>query len=86
MRDNLDKWVYAFKNNEVLEEFSAPGIGSLKEKFNYLKMDEDERRRFDKHMDYMRSEWGMIASARQGGVKRGYEKVRIKRHVRSQQC
>gem|GEM_PF-2920002 len=28
------------KNNEVLDEFSVPGIGALKEKFDYLKMDE----------------------------------------------
>ena len=76
VRDNLDEWVYAFKNNEVLEEFNAPGIGSLKEKFDYLKMDEDERRRFDKHMDYMRSEWGMIASARQEGRKEGRQEGR----------
>ena len=74
VRDNLDEWVYAFKNNEVLEEFSAPGIGSLKEKFDYLKMDEDERRRFDKHIDYARSEWGMIASARQEGREEGIQK------------
>jgi len=56
VRDDLDQWVYAFKNNEVLDEFSAPGIGALKEKFDYLRMDEQERRRFDKHMDCVRSE------------------------------
>nr|VFJ63513.1 MAG: conserved hypothetical protein (putative transposase or invertase) [Candidatus Kentron sp. FW] len=76
VRDNLDEWVYAFKNNEVLEEFSAPGMGSLKEKFDYLKMDELERRRFDKHIDYARSEWGMIASARQEGREEGIEEGR----------
>ena len=38
---------------------------SLKEKFDYLKMDENERWRFDKHMDYVRSEWG--ARRRQTG-------------------
>jgi len=39
-RDDLDQWVYAFKNNEVLDKFSAPGIGALREKFDYLRMDE----------------------------------------------
>ncbi|VFM96420.1 MAG: conserved hypothetical protein (putative transposase or invertase) [Candidatus Kentron sp. G] len=73
IRDELDQWVYAFKNNEVLDEFTAPGIGALKEKLDYLKMDENERRRFDKHMDTVRSEWGMIASARLEGREEGRE-------------
>ena len=76
IRDELDQWVYAFKNNEVLDEFTAPGIGALKEKFDYLKMDENERRRFDRHVDYARSEWGMIAYAREKGLEEGIEKGR----------
>ncbi|VFN02935.1 MAG: conserved hypothetical protein (putative transposase or invertase) [Candidatus Kentron sp. G] len=36
-------------------------------------MDEKERRRFDKHMDTVRSEWGMIASARLEGREEGLE-------------
>jgi len=80
---HLDQWVYAFKNNEVLDEFTAPGIGALKEKFDYLKLDERERRRFDKHIDYVRSEWGMIEhsrrereDARQEGFAKGREEER----------
>jgi len=46
VRDDLDQWVYAFKNNEVLDEFTAPGIGALKEKLDYLKLDERERYQF----------------------------------------
>ncbi|WP_089729587.1 Rpn family recombination-promoting nuclease/putative transposase [Candidatus Thiosymbion oneisti] len=64
VRDDLDQWVYAFKNNEVLDEFTAPGIGALKDKLDYLKLDERERRRFDKHIDAVRSEWGVIEHAR----------------------
>ncbi|MBT8420553.1 MAG: hypothetical protein KJO08_06790, partial [Gammaproteobacteria bacterium] len=73
VRDNLDEWVYAFKNNEVLDEFTAPGISALKEKLDYLKMDEGERRRFDKHIDRVRSEWGIIEDARQDGREEGRE-------------
>jgi len=76
VRDDLDQWVYAFKNNEVLDEFTAPGIGALKEKLDYLKLDERERRRFDKHMDYARSEWGTIEDARQEGLEEGLVKGR----------
>ncbi|MBT8420142.1 MAG: PD-(D/E)XK nuclease family transposase [Gammaproteobacteria bacterium] len=62
IQDDLDQWIYAFKNNEVLDEFTAPGIGALKEKFDYLNLDEKERYRFDKHIDYLRSEVGMAQS------------------------
>lgn len=85
VRDDLDQWVYAFKNNEVLDEFTAPGIVALKEKLDYLKLDEGERRRFDKHIDYVRSEWGMIEharweaeEARQEGLEKGREEARQK--------
>ena len=71
VQDDLDQWVYAFKNNEVLDEFTAPGIGALKEKFDYLKLDEGERHRFDKHMDAIRSEWGMVEGARWEGREEG---------------
>jgi len=36
-------------------------------------MDEQERRRFDKHIDYVRSEWGTIEDARQEGLAKGRE-------------
>nr|VFK68518.1 MAG: conserved hypothetical protein (putative transposase or invertase) [Candidatus Kentron sp. UNK]VFK73617.1 MAG: conserved hypothetical protein (putative transposase or invertase) [Candidatus Kentron sp. UNK] len=45
VRDNLDEWVWAFKHNEVPEEFGSPGIDALKDKFDYLK---DDRRRSPK--------------------------------------
>ena len=83
VRDDLDQWVYAFKNNEILDEFTAPGIGALKDKLDYLKLDERERRRFDKHHDRVRSEWGMIEharweaeEARQEGLEEGLERGR----------
>nr|VFK41861.1 MAG: conserved hypothetical protein (putative transposase or invertase) [Candidatus Kentron sp. TC] len=82
VRDDLDQWVYAFKNNEVPDEFTAPGIVALKEKLDYLKMDERERRGFDKHLDYTRSEWGMIDHARREGREEGREEER-KRLVRA---
>nr|VFJ50580.1 MAG: conserved hypothetical protein (putative transposase or invertase) [Candidatus Kentron sp. FW] len=71
VRDNLDEWVWAFKHNEVPDEFMAPGIGALKDKFDYLKMTEEERRRFDAHQDRMRSEGGMITHAREEGLEEG---------------
>ncbi|MBT8420233.1 MAG: Rpn family recombination-promoting nuclease/putative transposase [Gammaproteobacteria bacterium] len=80
VQDNLDEWIYAFKNNEVLDEFTAPGIVALKEKFDYLKLSETERRRFDKHMSYIGSEGATVdfaeyerEEAREEGIELGIE-------------
>ncbi len=73
VRDNLDEWVWAFKNNEIPDEFTSPGIGALKEKFDYLKMNEAERRRFDAHLDHTRSTWGVITHAREEGIEEGIQ-------------
>nr|VFK09320.1 MAG: conserved hypothetical protein (putative transposase or invertase) [Candidatus Kentron sp. LPFa] len=74
VQDDLDQWVYAFKNNEVLDEFTAPGIDALKEKLDYLKMNEKEKREYDTFIDYARSAWGMIDNARREGREEGIEK------------
>nr|VFJ42273.1 MAG: conserved hypothetical protein (putative transposase or invertase) [Candidatus Kentron sp. FW] len=71
VRDDLDEWVWAFKHNEVPEEFISPGIHALKDKFDYLGMNEIERGRFEAHIDRVRSEWGMIAYAREEGFEEG---------------
>ena len=73
VQDDLDQWVYAFKNNEVLDEFTAPGINALKEKLDYLKMNEKEKREYDTFIDYARSAWGMIDNARREGREEGRE-------------
>nr|VFK53180.1 MAG: conserved hypothetical protein (putative transposase or invertase) [Candidatus Kentron sp. TC] len=76
IRDDLDQWVWAFKNNEVLDEFTAPGIDALKEKLDYLKMNEREKREYDTFMDYARSAWGMIDNARREGREEGKKEGR----------
>ncbi len=76
VRDDLDQWVWAFKNNEVLDEFTAPGIGALKEKLDYLKMSEREKREYDTFIDYARSAWGMIDNARREGREEGKKEGR----------
>nr|VFK19700.1 MAG: conserved hypothetical protein (putative transposase or invertase) [Candidatus Kentron sp. LPFa] len=73
VRDDLDEWIYAFKNNEVPDEFSAPGIHALKDKFDYLKMSEAERRQFEAHVDHTRSAWGTITHAREEGIEEGMQ-------------
>ena len=45
----------------------------MKEKFDYLKMNEAERRRFEAHVDHTRSEWGTITHAREEGIEEGIQ-------------
>ena len=71
VRDNLDEWVWAFKHSEVPEEFASPGIDALKDKFDYLRMTEIDRRRFHAHLDATRSALGTITHAREEGREEG---------------
>lgn len=36
IQDDLDEWIYFFKNSEVLDHFSAPGLIEAKEKLNKI--------------------------------------------------
>nr|VFJ59279.1 MAG: hypothetical protein BECKFW1821B_GA0114236_10472 [Candidatus Kentron sp. FW] len=57
IRDDPGEWVRAVKNDEVLDEFTAPGIDVLKEKLDYPEMNELEKREYDTFMDYAKSAW-----------------------------
>jgi hypothetical protein len=76
VRDDLDEWLYAFKNEEVLPSFKSHNIDQLDKKLNVLKMTEAERRRYDNYLLQRASDEGVIESAEQKGEKRGIEKGR----------
>ena len=47
----LDQWIYLFKQSEVRGDFDAPGMETARERLAYLKMDQDQRKAYDRHMD-----------------------------------
>ena len=48
--DKLDEWIYFLKNNEILDDFSSPGLDAAKERLHELQMTEDERKSYNRYL------------------------------------
>jgi len=46
VQDDLDEWLYAFKNTEELDEFHSDNIDALKAKLRHLLMDPKTLKRY----------------------------------------
>ncbi len=64
---DIDEWIYAFKNNEVKDEFKSKHIELLREKLNILNMNEKERKSHERHVMELVIEKDMIGSAYRKG-------------------
>lgn len=63
-RDSLDEWIYYFKNNEVKDEFKAPGLAEVKAQLQLDGLSEQEQQAYEKHEKMLLSERGIISTAR----------------------
>ncbi len=63
VQDDLDEWLYAFKNTEELDEFHSDNIDALKAKLRHLLMDPKTLKRYEAHMRAMASAEDMRTAA-----------------------
>ena len=56
INDELDQWIYAFKNNEVKSSFSAPGIQEMGAKMDYISMPPEKQREYNKYLGNLASD------------------------------
>ncbi|ONI37807.1 hypothetical protein AN639_09365 [Candidatus Epulonipiscium fishelsonii] len=70
----LDEWIYMFKNNEVREDSDTKGISLAKEKLDILKMDENQKREYDKFIHNRRVSNSILATAKAEGEEQGRKK------------
>ncbi len=56
IKDSLDEWIYFFKNSEVLDNFRAKGMSAVREKLDYMRMTDVDRRRYQRFMENLSSE------------------------------
>ena len=77
-KDTLDEWIYFLKNGEIKEKFKAKGIKKAEKELNVMKLSEEERIIYEKHIDNIRYQgsmiWGSYASGEIDGMKKGIEK------------
>ena len=50
-KDSLDEWIYYLKNDEIREEFTAPGIQKAKELLVLNTLTEEERKQYVRYME-----------------------------------
>lgn len=67
----LDEWIYFFKHSEIKPEFSAPGMQEAREKLDYLKMDESDKKAYRRYSESLASERDVISTAKMDGWEDG---------------
>jgi len=75
--DDLDEWIYSFKNEEVLPSFKSHNIDKMNAKLNVLKMSPADKRRYENYLLHRASDEGVIEGAtlkgRMDGLRQGLE-------------
>ncbi len=72
----LDQWIYLFKQSEVRGDFNAPGMDTARQRLAYLKMSEQQRQRYDRHMMNFVREIDIMDTAHEEGRELGREEGR----------
>jgi len=73
IRSKFDEWIYTLKTSIVRSDFTAAGLREASDKLNMLKMDEKERRIYEKYMRNMTDDSTVIETARMEGRVEGRE-------------
>ena len=60
INDDLDEWIYAFKNHEVKEEFKSVGIKELGEKLDFVSMNPKQQKQYKKYLEDLASDRGAL--------------------------
>ena len=50
-KDNLDEWIYFFKNSEIKDNFKAKGMRQARKKLDAMKMDKAKRAAYEKYLE-----------------------------------
>ena len=70
-KDSLDEWIYYFKNDKIPDDFTAPGLDEARERLQYNKLSEEEKRDYDHHLKQKIYEKGSINTAIRKGEAKG---------------
>jgi predicted transposase/invertase (TIGR01784 family) len=73
-KDTLDEWIYFLKNEEIKENFPAKGLKEAEEKFNIMKLPEDEQKAYEHYQDDLHYQASMYESSYGDGYRKGEAK------------
>lgn len=71
INDDIDEWVYFFKNAKIKDDFKSPGILLAAKRLDYLMMNEKDRRVYNDYLAYLGEELDVIDTAKKDGREEG---------------
>ena len=74
VKDKLDEWMYLFQHSAIQHDFKAKGISEAGKILDILRLNEAERRRYERYIDNLRDERSLIETHYESGHKKGIEK------------
>lgn len=73
-RTPLDQWMYFLSNGEIHDDADAPGLTAAREKLRLAALSREERRDYQRHLDFLRTSRNQIETAFEEGEDRGLRK------------
>lgn len=73
----LDEWLYAFKHEEIREDFKSPYMKQLSERLNILKMTSEERNEYFYYMKQVATQKNALDTALDKGKEEGRAEGKI---------
>jgi conserved hypothetical protein (putative transposase or invertase) len=73
-KNSLDEWIYYLKNNEIPDDFTAPGLDEARKRLKYDKLSEQEKRAYEQHLEQTMYERNSIDTAIMKGEAKGLAK------------
>ncbi len=80
-KDTLDEWIYFLKNEEIKDDFQAKGIRKARQELNILKLPEQDRIAYEKHLDNLHYQASLFESSYVIGMKKGEKKGGQRRSI-----
>ncbi len=76
IKADLDEWIYMLKHESIRPEFKSKHIHEAGKKLDLLKMDADERKRYERYLMHAAWERGIVDTATSEGLAKGLVKGR----------
>ena len=73
-KSSLDEWIYYLKNNDIPEDFTAPGLEQARKQLQYDKLSDQEKIDYDHHLKQRIYEQSSINTAIRKGEAKGLAK------------
>ena len=77
IKDDIDEWVYIFKNNVSLTEFKSKNIKEAIERLHFINMENDKQKEYEDFLLNLASEEDVIETAKKDGESIGIAKGKI---------